>query len=224
MVPPGKPLIAEPKPAGAPTSMSQDKANGNGAAAAAGAGAGALAAYAGRKGSGNGERSIPGEGGGADGGAAAARGQAEESNGNNSAAGANGDGSAGAVAAAVAGGEELDGGNTAGLSQVLFTFPLVPDVELLVMQEDVDFVQRIVVVSWRIGEARGGGRRVCALFVRMHNCVDEYRPCAGFEMMCPAWDYSLPCCFGQVAVPFSRPPGLPPDTSIKFRYCAVAVL
>lgn len=38
----------------------------------------------------------------------------------------------------------LDGGNPT--SQVLFTFPLVPDVELLVMQEDVDFVQRIVVV------------------------------------------------------------------------------
>ncbi|CAM9530020.1 unnamed protein product, partial [Scytosiphon promiscuus] len=30
-------------------------------------------------------------------------------------------------------------------AMVLFTFPLVPDVELLVMQEDVDFVQRIVV-------------------------------------------------------------------------------
>lgn len=37
-----------------------------------------------------------------------------------------------------------DGNHT---SQVLFTFPLVRDVELLVMQEDVDFVQRIVVVS-----------------------------------------------------------------------------
>lgn len=42
------------------------------------------------------------------------------------------------------GGTFLDGGNPT--SQVLFTFPLVPDVELLVMQEDVDFVQRIVVV------------------------------------------------------------------------------
>ena len=42
------------------------------------------------------------------------------------------------------GGAFLDGGNPT--SQVLFTFPLVPDVELLVMQEDVDFVQRIVVV------------------------------------------------------------------------------
>ncbi|CAN0562444.1 unnamed protein product, partial [Ectocarpus sp. 12 AP-2014] len=38
----------------------------------------------------------------------------------------------------------FDGGSNP-TSHVLFTFPLVPDVELLVMQEDVDFVQRIVV-------------------------------------------------------------------------------
>lgn len=60
-------------------------------------------------------------------------------------AGGGGGGVGGSTGEGGVGGSFLDGGNPT--SQVLFTFPLVPDVELLVMQEDVDFVQRIVVAS-----------------------------------------------------------------------------
>ena len=62
-----------------------------------------------------------------------------------SAAGGNDVGGGGGGAGAA--GQEGGGVGDTATSQVLFTFPLVPDVELLVMQEDVDFVQRIVVVS-----------------------------------------------------------------------------
>ncbi|CBJ31781.1 conserved unknown protein [Ectocarpus siliculosus] len=164
MVPPGKPLIAEPKPptpAAAAAAAERGDNNGSGGVGVGGGG-GAPAAVnsasaAGRNvGSAGAAAAAQAAGGG--GGEAAAGQSALTAYG--AAAGTKGAAAAAQAAAAAAGmkesnglnerpagGEgagEFDGGSNP-TSQVLFTFPLVPDVELLVMQEDVDFVQRIVV-------------------------------------------------------------------------------
>lgn len=178
MVPPGKPLIAEPKL----SVRSQPSAGGN---KNLGASAGTISGEGVNGGGGVAAReAAAGISGGRTAGGAARVGAGNSGSGSNGAgsseAEVNGVGSGGygggAVVAGGAGGADVGGGGGVGsgaggdgssnggagvaesalTSQVLFTFPLVPDVELLVMQEDVDFVQRIVVVS-ADGVKRDGG-------------------------------------------------------------------
>ncbi|CAM9377158.1 unnamed protein product, partial [Sphacelaria rigidula] len=159
MPPPRQPLIAEPKPPAVPPAASANgksrasaeseqsqrsapnlaasaSAGGNGAGAGGGGGGQAINAAATGKGA-----AVAKAGAGVNGASpapAGAGGGAVEND-------ERGNDEANAVVGRNGGPDGCAEFGSDGPSQMLFTFPLVPDVELLVMQEDVDFVQRIVV-------------------------------------------------------------------------------